>query len=460
MDQRIGRQGGWAGLLVILLALLIAAYLYKDSLKAYGLLSSPPVVTRAATPGERRALRGRDRRRGDRHDRRRPCAPQTRDRPRVRDRGHGEAAGGAAGEPGRRIGTLSASARIFRAGGLGHNPPRFRRRPPTPVSHEQRLSPSDHRPRRLALPGHRRRRRCRADLAGLDAWRRWSHGSSTLFILQFFRDPPRTIPDAPNAVLSPADGRIVKVEMTRDAYLDRDALKISVFMNVFNVHSNRSPVDGTVANRWYHAGSFLNAALDKASLENERNALHLTHRGGPARDLRADRGPRRAADPLLRRAGRARSRVASATGSSASARAWTCISIPRRSRAWRSATSSRRPKRSSRNCPSPARAGCYAPPPCTTTTHRNARCRRTASGAAASTCCPTCSRPRRCSPGFYAIVQAMNLTFDQAAIAIFVAMVLDASTAASRASRRRKAPSARNTTACPTWCRSAPRPRW
>lgn len=95
------------------------------------------------------------------------------------------------------------------------------------------------------------------------------------FIAQFFRDPKRTIPQAPGAVLSPADGRVVKVERAHDPYLDREALKISVFMNVFNVHSNRSPVDATVVNRWYHAGSFLNAALDKASLENERNALHL-----------------------------------------------------------------------------------------------------------------------------------------------------------------------------------------
>ena len=55
----------------------------------------------------------------------------------------------------------------------------------------------------------------------------------------------------------------------------REALKISVFMNVFNVHSNRSPVDGTVKERWYFPGSFLNAALDKASLDNERNALWL-----------------------------------------------------------------------------------------------------------------------------------------------------------------------------------------
>jgi phosphatidylserine decarboxylase len=96
-----------------------------------------------------------------------------------------------------------------------------------------------------------------------------------LFIAQFFRDPPRTVPRDPGAVLSPADGKVVTVEKARDPYLDRDALKISVFMNVFNVHSNRSPVDGVVADAWYHAGSFVNAALDKASLENERNALHI-----------------------------------------------------------------------------------------------------------------------------------------------------------------------------------------
>jgi phosphatidylserine decarboxylase len=102
----------------------------------------------------------------------------------------------------------------------------------------------------------------------------------TVFILQFFRDPARTVPGEANAVLSPADGRIVMVGKARDPYLDRDALKISVFMNVFNVHSNRSPVDGAVKKRWYHAGSFVNAALDKASLENERNALWLQTAAG------------------------------------------------------------------------------------------------------------------------------------------------------------------------------------
>ena len=103
---------------------------------------------------------------------------------------------------------------------------------------------------------------------------------AALFVLQFFRDPPREAPADPQAVLSPADGRIVSITKARDPYLDREALKVSVFMNVFNVHSNRSPVDGKVQKRWYHPGSFLNAALDKASDENERNALWLRTPGG------------------------------------------------------------------------------------------------------------------------------------------------------------------------------------
>jgi len=100
------------------------------------------------------------------------------------------------------------------------------------------------------------------------------------FVLQFFRDPPRAVPEDARAVVSAADGRVVAVEKARDPWLEREALKISVFMNVFNVHSNRAPVDGTVRQRWYHAGRFLNAALDKASLENERNALWLRTRSG------------------------------------------------------------------------------------------------------------------------------------------------------------------------------------
>jgi len=100
------------------------------------------------------------------------------------------------------------------------------------------------------------------------------------FMVQFFRDPPRAVPQEAKAVLSPADGRIVAVERARDPYLERDALKMSVFMNVFNAHSNRSPVDGEVRNAWHHPGRFFNAELSKSSLENERHALWIRTAGG------------------------------------------------------------------------------------------------------------------------------------------------------------------------------------
>ncbi|NWG86940.1 MAG: phosphatidylserine decarboxylase [Hydrogenophilaceae bacterium] len=96
-----------------------------------------------------------------------------------------------------------------------------------------------------------------------------------VFVLQFFRDPGRQVPVGDKLIIAPADGRIVAVEKTQDPWLKRDALKISVFMNVFNVHSNRSPVAGEVKEQWYHSGLFINAALDKASRENERNALWI-----------------------------------------------------------------------------------------------------------------------------------------------------------------------------------------
>ncbi|MPZ46221.1 MAG: phosphatidylserine decarboxylase [Betaproteobacteria bacterium] len=120
-----------------------------------------------------------------------------------------------------------------------------------------------------------------AAVAGLAGWA-WSIPLwlVAVFIIQFFRDPARTPPPGENLVLAPADGRIVSVERTHDPYLKRDAVRLSVFMNIFNVHSNRSPVDGAVREIWYSAGTFLNAALDKASTGNERNALWLrTERG-------------------------------------------------------------------------------------------------------------------------------------------------------------------------------------
>jgi len=98
---------------------------------------------------------------------------------------------------------------------------------------------------------------------------------AALFVLQFFRDPARDVPDDPGLVVCPADGRVLVVGKERDPYLQREALKVSIFMNVFNVHSNRSPVDGALQTVTYSAGTFLNASLDKASSGNERNALHL-----------------------------------------------------------------------------------------------------------------------------------------------------------------------------------------
>jgi len=94
------------------------------------------------------------------------------------------------------------------------------------------------------------------------------------FVLQFFRDPPRVIPEGEGLVLCPADGRVIIVADAPDPYRNgAPSVKISVFMNVFNVHSQRSPVDGVIHRIDYQAGLFVNAALDKASTDNERNAM-------------------------------------------------------------------------------------------------------------------------------------------------------------------------------------------
>lgn len=101
-----------------------------------------------------------------------------------------------------------------------------------------------------------------------------------LFILQFFRDPARVVPAGEDLVVCPADGRVVAVDKSFDPWLERECLRVSIFMNVFNVHSNRAPVSGEVRKIWYHPGHFLNAVLDKASTENERNALWIRTAGG------------------------------------------------------------------------------------------------------------------------------------------------------------------------------------
>ena len=103
---------------------------------------------------------------------------------------------------------------------------------------------------------------------------------AVLFVVQFFRDPPRVVPQQTNAVLAPADGRVLRVEKARDPYLERDAIMISIFMNVFNVHVNRVPVDGTVTALAYRPGKFINASFDKASEDNERMAIAVRRADG------------------------------------------------------------------------------------------------------------------------------------------------------------------------------------
>lgn len=99
----------------------------------------------------------------------------------------------------------------------------------------------------------------------------------TAWCIYFFRDPERFVPQDDDLAISPADGKVSLITMARPpAELmlgDQPMLKISVFMNVFNVHSNRAPVDGTVERVTYFPGKFVNADLDKASEHNERNAL-------------------------------------------------------------------------------------------------------------------------------------------------------------------------------------------
>ena len=114
-----------------------------------------------------------------------------------------------------------------------------------------------------------------AVLAGM-FWGWWSLPLwlALVFVMQFFRDPPRVIPEGAGLVLCPADGRVIVVGEVADPYRGgARSLKVSIFMNVFNVHSQRSPVDGTVKEVKYAKGLFVNAAFDKASSDNERNAL-------------------------------------------------------------------------------------------------------------------------------------------------------------------------------------------
>ncbi len=96
----------------------------------------------------------------------------------------------------------------------------------------------------------------------------------TLFMAFFFRNPKRKVPSLENVILSPADGRIIHIgECQEDRFLKQRALKVSIFMSLFDVHINRAPVSGEILQRSYHPGRFTIASREKASLMNEQNAF-------------------------------------------------------------------------------------------------------------------------------------------------------------------------------------------
>ncbi len=105
--------------------------------------------------------------------------------------------------------------------------------------------------------------------------------SLTLFVVWFFRDPERDIPKSDSAIVSPADGKVIIVEeVDEERFLKGRAMKISIFMNVFNVHVNRTPATGRIIDIFYNPGKFFNASFDKASLLNEQNALLIEAENG------------------------------------------------------------------------------------------------------------------------------------------------------------------------------------
>lgn len=104
---------------------------------------------------------------------------------------------------------------------------------------------------------------------------------ATAFVTYFFRDPERAVPQEEDAVISPADGKVIKIEpVFEHRVLKAPATKISIFMSVFNVHVNRAPLTGRVLKQVYTPGKFFSANRDKASLSNEQNALLMENPEG------------------------------------------------------------------------------------------------------------------------------------------------------------------------------------
>ncbi|HEY7893493.1 MAG TPA: phosphatidylserine decarboxylase family protein [Gemmatimonadaceae bacterium] len=112
------------------------------------------------------------------------------------------------------------------------------------------------------------------------SWPIWVAGVVVLivaiWIAYFFRDPERMGPRGDRLVIAPADGRVVMITPVEEPdFVQGRAIRISIFMNIFNVHVNRYPVNGTVTYEHYNPGKFLNAAAEKASLENEQMSVGI-----------------------------------------------------------------------------------------------------------------------------------------------------------------------------------------
>lgn len=123
-------------------------------------------------------------------------------------------------------------------------------------------------------------------LAGFLFWEPlgWFAAGIGIWIGYFFRDPDRVVPQCENLILSPADGQISSIETVRpspDLQLgEEERVRISVFLSIFDVHINRSPVSGKIKHSKYVKGAFLNAALEKASEENERQLFVIENKKG------------------------------------------------------------------------------------------------------------------------------------------------------------------------------------
>lgn len=125
----------------------------------------------------------------------------------------------------------------------------------------------------------------------LAAWLGWLLLPITIWCVAFFRDPERKTPVEPGLIICPADGKLLPiVDAVPPAELgmgETPRPRLSIFMNVFNVHVNRNPVSGHVITLAYRAGKFFNASFDKASIHNERMSIRLRPEGesGDSRDL-------------------------------------------------------------------------------------------------------------------------------------------------------------------------------